>query len=81
MIAVRETTTPALADSGMRSFAIQLHEFHAVEILVSHNRDNGRYDEPVTLTLSNEVINNTDLTTALIQLAAKAVSTIGSSLG
>lgn len=77
---VRETTTTALADTGMRSFAVRLHEFHEVEIIVSHRRDAGRYDEPVKLVATPEVINNTDLAVALIQLAARAVNTVGCTL-
>jgi len=78
---VRETTTPAQADTGMRSFVVRLHEFHEVEIITAHRRDDGRhYDEPANLAPCNEVLNNGDLAVALIQLASQAVSTVGSSL-
>ena len=77
---VRETTTPALADTGMRSFVVRLHEFHEVELIVNYRRDAGRYDEPVEIVATPEVINNTDLAVALIQLAARAVNTVGCTL-
>lgn len=78
---VRETTTPALADTGMRSFVVRLHEFHEVEIIAAHHRDDGRhYDEPVKLVPCNEALNNSDLAVALIQLASKTVSTVGASI-
>jgi len=77
---VREITPPELRESGLRSFAVRLHEFHAVEIIVSHSRDAGRYDEPVELVPSSEVISNADLAVALIQLASKTVSTVGASI-
>lgn len=77
---VRETTTTALADTGMRSFVVRLHDFHEVEIIVTHSRDAGRYDEPVELVPSSEVISNADFAVALIQLASKTVSTVGASI-
>lgn len=78
---VTETTTPAMLDSGMRAFSVRLHEFHEVDLIVTHRRDDGRhYDEPVLLIDAAEPVNNTDLTTALIQLASRAVSVPGSGL-
>lgn len=78
---VRETTTPALTDTGMRAFVVNLHEFHEVEVIIAHRRDDGRhYDEPVNLVPCHAGISNTDLAVALIQLAAKAGATVGGSL-
>lgn len=79
---VRETTTPEHTTLGQRQFAVQLHEFHAVviEIGVTHLRDKGIYDEPVKLHPAAEIITNADLTTALIQIAARSLNTPGSTL-
>lgn len=80
MTSVRETTNPATADCGMRQFVVVLDEFTEVTLVISQNRDASAPGEPVRLEQSLEPVTNADLTTALIQLAAKAVSAVGTSL-
>lgn len=78
---VRETTTPALADTGMRSFVVALDQFSEIEIIAALREDVSTHgDEPPQLKQAAEVATNRDLAIALIQLASRAVSTIGSSL-
>lgn len=78
---VRETTTPALADTGMRSFVVALDQFSEIELIAALREDVSPHgDEPPRLKQATEVATNRDLAIALIQLASRAVSTIGSSL-
>ncbi len=78
---VRETTTPALADTGMRSFVVSLDQFTEIELIAALREDVSTHgDEPPSLKQATEVACNRDLAIALIQLASKAVATIGSSL-
>lgn len=77
---VVETTSPELYAIGQRCFTVRLHEFQEVELMITQRRDCGRFDEPVQLAAADEPVNNTDLTTALIHLAARADTTVGSSL-
>lgn len=77
---VRETTTPALADTGMRSFVVALDQFTEIEIIAALREDVSTHGDEPQLKQATEVATNRDLAIALVQLASKAVATIGSSL-
>lgn len=78
---VRETTTPALADTGMRSFVVALDQFTEIEIIAALREDVSEHgDEPVELRQADHVVTNRELAVALIQLASKTVSTVGASI-
>lgn len=64
----------------MREFVVRLDDFTQITLVVSQCRDASMPGEAVRLEPSLEPVMNADLTVALIQLAAKAVSALGNSL-
>lgn len=74
-----ETTSPATADAGMRTFEIR-GAFHTLQLSVLHLEDRAPSDEPVGLQMTGNVVENRTLAVGLIALANRLLNTPGQSL-
>lgn len=75
---VTETTNPATAEFGMRTFDVRLTDAQIIEIAiaqrVSEKCPGETHSKPAELLISNQVTRNDDLRTAIGCLAATFVS-------
>jgi hypothetical protein len=82
-IVVTETTNRAASEFGMRTFDAQISADHVVEIAISQRvreRCPGEIHQSDELLISNQVIRNNDLFSALSALMASALAAPAQSL-
>lgn len=76
---IRETTVPAAADSGMRTFEANDQD-HRIEVAVTLSENTALFDEELTLTITGNVPTNDQLARALLAMAYQLFNTPGQSL-
>jgi len=79
MLRPEETTIPAAADSGLRTFDVPLSDGRIASVTVGLREDVALYDERPSLVVTGNVVTNEELVRALLPLAAVAVRTPGQS--